>query len=310
MNAAALLLIILTLLTGAGAVWLLTRINAEAAADDWQLRLRVLGGDANREEFLARRAGQGNQLISAATGLLWRSGLEFTTAQVGWGLLALAALLPLLWLLLGALAGSLAGGVALVSVYGVLSRSAARRRTQIIEQLPSFLENVMRVMAAGNTLEESLAAAAREAPEPIGLLFATIVRQVRLGANVETVLADAADTHQLRDLKVVALAAAINRKYGGSLRQVLKSLIAVIRTRASAARELQALTAETRFSALVLAMIPIGLSLYIYTRNRSYYTGMWADPSGRWLLISSVLLQVAGVALIWRMMTRTAGPQT
>ena len=104
---------------------------------------------------------------------------------------------------------------------------------------------------------------------------------------------------------MVALAAAINRKYGGSLRQVMKSLITNIRQRDTAARELRALTAETRFSALVLSVIPVSLSFYIFLQNRNYYAGMWADGTGRWVLMLSVLLQVAGVIVLWRMMNRT-----
>src|SRR3546814_13368620 len=72
-----------------------------------------------------------------------------------------------------------------------------------------------------------------------------------------------AEIHQLRDLKVMALAASIKRKFGGSLRNVLRSLISGIRSRENAARELRALTSETRFSALVLAVIPIALMVFI-----------------------------------------------
>src|SRR3546814_9139028 len=52
-----------------------------------------------------------------------------------------------------------------------------------------------------------------------------------------------AEIHQLRDLKVMALAASINRKFGGSLRNVLRSLISGIRSRENAARELRATSA-------------------------------------------------------------------
>ena len=306
MGAAAALLFVLALTTGALATWLVNRARQEALSAEQQLRLRVLGADA--ADYVPKRSQKVNPLLTAAMQLVARSGLELTQTQVSWGLFGLIALLPVLWLLLGGLAGTLVGGVTLACMYGALARAAARRRLQIIEQMPLFLETVMRVLAAGNTLEESLAAAARESPDPIRPLFTSVGRQVRLGAPVETVLGEAADTYGLRDLKVVALAAAINRKYGGSLRQVLKSLIAAIRARGTAARELRALTAETRFSAFVLAVIPVVLSLYIFTRNKQYYAQMWADGSGKWLLLASVLLQVAGVALIWRMMTRTAGP--
>jgi tight adherence protein B len=114
-----------------------------------------------------------------------------------------------------------------------------------------------------------------------------------------------AEIHQLRDLKVMALAASINRKFGGSLRNVLRSLISGIRSRENAARELRALTSETRFSALVLAIIPIALMVFIVWQNPHYYVQMWADHKGRILLAGSLVMQVTGMLVIWRMMKST-----
>ena len=286
---------------------LLLRAQGHARKAEMALRLRVLGEDADAH-LLSRAKPIANPVLRFVTDLLTRSGTEIEPERVGQGLLIAAAAAPLLLILLGPLAGLLAIGLAIVAVFGVLSRNAARRRAKIVEQLPPFLEAVMRVLSAGNTLEEALGAAARDSPEPIRPLFISIGRQVRLGASVESVLAEAGEVHRLRDLKVMALAAAINRKYGGSLRGVLKSLISTIRSRDSAARELRALTAETRFSALVLAIIPVTLSLYIFTKNKGYYEGMWADPGGRIFLVMSVLLQVGGVAVLWKMMNSTGDP--
>jgi tight adherence protein B len=307
MSGPILIIFFIALALGVAAALLLLRVQSQARAAEMALRLRVLGEDADAH-LLGRVAPINNPLLRFVTDLLTRSGLELEPERVGQGLLMACAVAPVLLILLGPLAGLLAIGIAVVSVFGVLSRNAAKRRAKIVEQLPAFLESTMRVLAAGNTLEESLGAAARDSPEPIRPLFMSIGRQIRLGAPVESVLAEAGEVHRLRDLKVMALAAAINRKYGGSLRQVLKSLISTIRSRDSAARELRALTAETRFSAVVLAIIPVTLSLYIFAKNKGYYESMWADTSGRIFLVVSVLLQVAGVAVLWRMMNSTGDP--
>lgn len=309
MSGAIIVVFVLTLLGAAVATVVLLRMQAKARKEELALRLRVLGDDADAH-LLTRAKPIANPLLRFVTDLLTRAGAEIEPDRVGQGLLIAAAVAPLLLLLLGPLAGLLAIGLAIVAVFGVLSRNAARRRAKIVEQLPSFLEATMRILAAGHTLEESLGSAARDSPDPIRPLFISIGRQVRLGASVESVLAEAGEVHRLRDLKVMALAAAINRKYGGSLRGVLKSLISTIRSRDSAARELRALTAETRFSALVLAVIPVTLSFYIFTKNKGYYTGMWADPSGRMFLIASVFLQIGGVAILWRMMNSTGDPDS
>ena len=298
----------LALLLGFGALLLLLKANANSRNDEVNLRMRVLGDDAAAEALASSTTAGSNPLVKLVTNLFWRAGIELPTESVSRGLWIAAALVPVLLLILGWLAGLMAIALAVVIVVGVLSRNAARRRTKIVEQLPTYLEAVMRVLAAGNTLEESLAAAARESPDPIRPLFTSIGRQVRLGAPVETVLAEAGEVHRLRDLKVIALAASINRKYGGSLRHVMKSLINNIRQRDVAARELRALTAETRFSAMVLGVIPTSLSLWIFSRNRDFYLNMWADSTGRILLIVSILMQVAGVIVLFRMMNATEDP--
>jgi tight adherence protein B len=218
------------------------------------------------------------------------------------GLIILVALVPMSLLIFGWLTGGVViFGAGLIGWF-VLNRRAAGRRAKIVEQLPAYLEAVMRVLAAGNTLEEAIASAARETQDPLRSLFVSVGRQVRLGAAVDTVLAEAAAIHQIRDLRVLALAANINRKYGGTLRNVFRSLIQAIRMREAASRELRALTAETRFSAFVLAAIPIAVSVFIFFRNRAYYADILASSSGKWVLMTAVALQLAGMLVIWRMM--------
>jgi tight adherence protein B len=236
-----------------------------------------------------------------ASKLLWRAGSEVQPRFVALYLLGLILVLVLAFVIAGPVFGALTDlGLVLVILF-VLSRRAASRRAKIIDQLPGLLENLIRILSAGNSLEESIGSAAKEAPDPIRPLFASVGRQVRLGAPVDQVLADVGELYGLRDLRIMSLAANVNRRYGGSLRGVLKSLITAIRQRAMARRELSALTGETRFSAFVLAMVPIGLSIWIYINNPDYYKHMYQDHTGFWLIWAAGGLQVAGVILLYRM---------
>jgi tight adherence protein B len=303
----AMLLGFFALLLGGTGVVLFLRNSSTESQNDALLRIRALGGDevAALSALPAADAQIRNPFLRWACHILWRSGSEVEVATVQkilWGLLIA---IPLVLLILGAFSGGFLIGVVIVVGFLLLTRQAAARRRKIIEQLPPFLESTIRVLSAGNTLEESLASAARESTEPLRTLFLSISRQVRLGAPIENVLMETGEIHKLRDIRVMALAAAVNRKYGGSLKNILRSLVQAIRSRDAAARELRALTAETRFSAVVLAVIPIGISLYIAVLNRQYYANMWADGTGRILLIISVVLQLLGVIVIWRMMRST-----
>lgn len=297
-------LFIVALLLFAGAMFLLIRAGSRERQEDVLLRLRAMGSDdAALLDPMRRQIA--NPVLRWVSHLVWRTGAEIEAGTIARGLLLFLLLVPVAVFILGAIGGLLAVALLLMLVWAWLMRKATQRRIRIMAQFPAFLEGVIRVLSAGNTLEESIGAAARESADPIRPLFLSVGRQVRLGAPIETVLMDVAEINQVRDFKVMALAASINRKYGGSLRNVLRSLIQAVRTRDAASRELRALTAETRFSALVLAVIPVGLMLYIFILNPDYYLSMWADGGGRLMLIGSVVMQVAGVVVIYRMMRST-----
>lgn len=302
---AGLLYFLAALLLTALAAWLFLSAGRRGRQEKLNLRLRALGVDDSSASFVPDDGQLRNPFLRAVCYALWRSGVDAEPQVVARALWLVLMLVPFALLLLGVLWGGIALIAIAVLIWVWLGRQAARRRALIVSQLPEFLESVIRVLSAGNSVEESFAGSSREAPEPVRGLFQAVGRQIRLGAPMEQVLAETADIYRIRDLKVLALASAINRKYGGSLRNVLKSLINAVRSRDVANRELRALTAETRFSAFMMAIIPVSLSLYILAQNPNYYADIWAQTSGRTMVLLSVFWQIAGIVVIWRMMQST-----
>jgi tight adherence protein B len=289
------------LVLGAAGLWLQAR--RREVQDEVLARLQL--GMAQDEAVWSRPQQARNPLLRAACHRFWQAGFEFSINQVAGILVAAALAGGLLMLVLGVLLGLLALGFAVVAALLVLQQLAGRRQRQIVGQLPEFLEHVLRALIAGNSMEEAFAEAAREAAEPLRGLFLGVARQVRLGAPIEDALAQAAEVHDLPDVRVLAMTARVNRRYGGSIRNMIKSLVQVIRARGTAARELRALTAETRFSALLLFLIPLGITLFILLRNPAFYNDMWADGLGRLLLFLAAGLQLLGGLIIWRMLRST-----
>jgi tight adherence protein B len=298
-----LLFALLSALLTLGSVALFLQSRRREAQDEVLARLQL--GMVEPESEWARPLQVRNPLLRALCQRFWQVGLELNAGQAIGVLIAVALLAALLMLMLGMLLGGLVIGFGLVGALLILQQLAGRRQRQIILQLPEFLEHVQRALMAGNTLEESFAEAAREGTEPLRGLFQGVARQVRLGAPVEDALAQAADLHDLPDVRVLAMTARVNRRYGGSIRNMIKSLVQVIRARGTAARELRALTAETRFSALLLFIIPLGITLFILLRNPAFYADMWDDRLGRMLLFAAAGLQLLGGLLIWRMLRST-----
>jgi tight adherence protein B len=55
-------------------------------------------------------------------------------------------------------------------------------------------------------------------------------------------------------------------------------------------------------TAIVLAGLPAVVAGYFLVTNPSYLTKMWYDPSGQYMLMAAIGLQVVGCVALWRMM--------
>lgn len=251
-----------------------------------------------------------NPLLRALCRRIWSAGFErVSPAGVAWsGVLALAiALLAVIGL---GLAGLLLVFALTMGAGMLLSQRKRARRRRINAQLPDFLGYLMRALAAGNTLEQGIDSAAVASAEPIRSVFLSVSRQVRLGAGVDDVLTQTARIHDLRALHILAMSARVNRRFGGSMRRVIASLIETIRRQQAAARELKALTGETRFSAYVVAAIPVAISLFFYLQNPQYYADMLESGNGQLAIAGALALEALGLVLIWRMIARLQEPDT
>jgi tight adherence protein B len=283
----------------------------------WALAALLLGlgwglwGFAQRQhqrQQLYLRLRQGEEAVvvpsqrwQATVAVLQRAGVKISAGKVSLLGVALLAMLAVSLSVFSWVGLALWLAVCALLALAVL-RQAAQRRALMVEQLPSFLESLLRILSTGRTLEDALTTAVQHTPEPLNEVFIAVARQVRLGANLEDVLTEAAHFYRLRELHTFALAARINRQYGGSLRHILGSLSEGIYSRLLAKRELRALSAETRLSAWVLALIPVVLVTWIYSQNQAYYQPMLANVSGQVLLSVSVLLEVTGVFLMLRLL--------
>jgi tight adherence protein B len=189
----------------------------------------------------------------------------------------------------------------LLCVYLSLLWQARKRRSQIIEQLPTFLDHVIRALNAGNSVETGLMVATDASPDPIRTMFERVIRQVRLGGALDNTLEQTAKLSRLQEFDILTLAVRVNQRYGGRIEATFKNIITLIRQRQRAQRELRSLTAETRFSAWVLVLESSGLVFYILWMNPGYLRTMWHDPVGWIILLAAGVLQVAGSIILWRM---------
>ena len=67
--------------------------------------------------------------------------------------------------------------------------------------------------------------------------------------------------------------------------------------------KVQGLTAEGRFSALILSLLPFVTFLALYVVNRNYVMTLFRDPLGIKLLTGAIISILIGIFIMKRMVT-------
>ena len=93
----------------------------------------------------------------------------------------------------------------------------------------------------------------------------------------------------------------IQMQVGGNLAEVLSGLSRVIRERATMRAKIRALSAESRFSAGLLSVLPFMLVGLINVIRPTYYSAVSADPFFWPILGAGLTLMVLGIVVMYRM---------
>ncbi len=240
-------------------------------------------------------------LIDRGSRLAHRAGIE----RIGRFYLLTACGLGTLMFIVAVRAGSIAAGVMLVLAVlamrvGLWNRAVHQQR-RIVRQLPSFLDGVVRLITIGSSLPAAFQAAAPQSDLPLRHCLERASRMMRAGVEIDKALFQLAELYQVQEFMLVAAVVRLSVKYGGRADLVLERMAMFMRDREMAERELVALSAETRLSAWILALLPIAIGSFIIFTNPSYFLGMWNDPTGRHLLYGAAFLQVLGVFMLFRL---------
>ncbi|MCL9798829.1 type II secretion system F family protein [Pseudomonas sp. AKS31] len=177
-----------------------------------------------------------------------------------------------------------------------------RRIKRMIEQLPQLLDHTVRSLKSGRTLSDAVMGGIEASEDPLKKAMGRVQRNVQLGVNLPDAVSDFAELYEQDELRMFALGLKVNHRYGGNASELLENLIKLIRERDQGARQLRALTGETRMTAWVLGSLPLLLVSYFMLTNPGYMLGMWNDASGQQMLISAAVLQVVGSLALWRML--------
>ncbi len=193
--------------------------------------------------------------------------------------------------------GVIAGALVLVGSLMFVNSVAAHQRKRFEGQLPDTLNLLATSLRAGYSLLQAIEAVGEEAPEPTRREFGRAIAEIRLGRQIDDALTDVAVRMNSQDFDWTVLAINIQREVGGNLAEVLQTTSETMVQRNRLRREMKALTAEGRISAIVLSVMPILLFIAISILNPGYLQPLLENTIG--IVVIGAGLIFMGIGIVW-----------
>ena len=293
-----------------GVFYLLSGPGGGAASPNRRLRMLVSG--VKREDVMVRlqrerplpSGDRARNPVEWFVLLVAQSGMNLSPQRVLLlmiGIGGAAALVAMFVFRSPVIAGLCAAGAGVAGPLLVLTLSRRRRLKEMTRQLPDAIDIVVRSLRAGHPVATSITMVAREMRDPIATEFGLVVDEMTYGLNLDDALSNMARRVGLGDLRFLVVAVMIQMQVGGNLAEVLNGLSRVIRERATMRAKIRALSAEGRFSAALLSVLPFILIGVITLVRPTYYAAVSADPFFWPILGVGFGLMVLGIIVMYRM---------
>ena len=173
--------------------------------------------------------------------------------------------------ILNILGGIFMAVIAIMAPRIVLDRGIAQRQKKFQTQLLDVLVLIKGAVLAGYSLMQALDLAVKEVPDPAAEEFGRVIREIRLGIDLEGSLFNLARRMESDDLQIVVTAIIINSQVGGNLSTVLEASISTIRDRMHLMGEIRSLTSYGRYVGYFLTMLPFIAGLLIFLVSPEYF---------------------------------------
>jgi tight adherence protein B len=291
--AAALLIVTLAVLPGRVKVPL-SRLDPSYAPPSSALAGAGAAAGAAVEKVLVKRGR-----LAAGAAALERAGMTISLPDLVLAVSLLTLAVAAVGTLLGGLLLGLLAAVAVpLGARVFIKFKTSRRQSAFADQLDDSLQLMASSLRAGHSIMRAMDAVSQEAGSPTAEEFTRLVNETRVGRDLTEALDEIAERTASDDFAWVAQAISIHREVGGNLAEVLDAVGHTIRERNAIRRQVKALSAEGKLSAIVLMALPFGIVAFISMTNPGYLTGFTESALGFGMLaVAAVMMTVGGLWL-------------
>ena len=184
-----------------------------------------------------------------------------------------------------------------------IRRKIKKRQKTFLKLFPEGIDLIVRGLRAGLPVAESFNVVAKEIPEPVSGVFATISQQTALGLPMEHALSSTAEKLGMTEFNFFVTTIILQRETGGNLSEVLSNLGEVLRDRQMMKLKITALSSEARASAYIVGVLPFFVFGALSLVSPDYLTPLFDDYRGN-MAIGVALGMMAFGAFIMARMTK------
>ncbi len=222
------------------------------------------------------------------------------------------ALAPLFWVslvvgagLFGWATGSwwwmLIGAMLSVMVWPLALRWWKKRRLQHYEkQLPDYLLALAGALRAGSSLAVAMQRMTPLCHAPLVQELSLVLREQRMGVARDEAFARLYARMPCEGNSLLRSALAVAGQSGGGLADLLESMAHTINQRLYIEGRIRALTAQGRIQAWVMVALPFLVGAALYVLDSALIAPLWQEASGRWVLLTIIVLEALGLWFIYR----------
>ncbi len=238
-----------------------------------------------------------NQLILQSGVTVGARGVIFSMLFIAAGAYFVISILQSSFLI--SVFGALAVGIGIPVL--ILRSIRASRQRKFETQLPEAIDILVRGLKAGHAIPVAIATVGRQMADPLGGEFGITGAELTYGLDLETAMVNLRTRVGQADLSLLVLAVSIQARMGGNLAEILANLARVVRERFKLRRKAKSLSAEGRYSALLLSLIPIVLFGILWLIAPSYYGQVWGEWFVKPVLGGAIGWMVLGNLVMYRM---------
>jgi tight adherence protein B len=177
------------------------------------------------------------------------------------------------------------------------------RFAQIPEQMAQDLEVMASALRSGTSLVQAVQVAAHEGNGPLAEDWETFLKDIRLGASLETALRELQIRVPIAPMRSFATAVSITQASGGNLAGVLLTLAGTLRQEITFQGKLKAMTAQGRLSGYIVSAMPFFLMSALYLLSPELMRPFFGTAGGEMILVVVVVFVAIGSWVIKQIVT-------